>query len=265
MLGHRFYILLFVSKQCLSEVTLGGDGAGSLFLAYSDSDSLRVTSLGIPGLEGTYPIWAGPGGSASGRGLPQQFKEEVSPDETIAPDALYLYPNPASDLCTIRAEGFRGTLIVHAYTAGGTHLGIVASLFGSRFQSTGVVEQVWNVSRLAPGIYHLVVEQLDSSHLTNQKNTIIVQTMTDDFKTTLINQFHQLIAHLTLSWEKIPENEIDYLSISSPNNLRIVMSKFEISTLKNLVIISENLTELSLLVLMGNIKLDISKYFEKIG
>jgi GTPase SAR1 family protein len=102
-------------------------------------------------------------------------------------------------------------------------------------------------------------------YITNQKNTIIVQTMTNDFKTTLINQFHQLIAHLTLSWEKIPENEIDYLSISSPNNLRIVMSKFGISTLKNLVIISENLTELSLLVLMGNIKLDISKYFEKIG
>ncbi len=164
--------------QPVSAVTLGGDGAGSLFLAYSDSDSLRVTSLGIPGLEGTYPIWAGPGGSASGRGLPQQFKEEVSPDETIAPDALYLYPNPASDLCTIRAEGFRGTLIVHAYTAGGTHLGIVARLFGSSFQSTGVVEQVWNVSRLAPGIYHLVVEQLDLSHLTNQRNIIARHRLT---------------------------------------------------------------------------------------
>jgi len=147
----------------VSAVTLGGGGSEPLYLLYSDSDSLRVASADVYGLDGAGPIWAGPGGSASGRGIPLQFKEEVSPDETDAPDALYLYPNPARDLCTIRAEGFQGELVVHGYTAGGTHLGVVARLWGGRVQSAGVVEQVWDVSRLAPGVYHLVVEQLDRS------------------------------------------------------------------------------------------------------
>jgi len=136
-------------SQPVSAVTMGGGGSESVRLLYSDSDSLRVTSVGLPGWDGAEPLWAGPGGSASGRGFPLQFKEDVSPDETRVPDALYLYPNPARDLCTIRAEGFQGELIVRAFTAGGTRLGVVARLAGGRTQSAGVVEEVWDVSRLA--------------------------------------------------------------------------------------------------------------------
>ena len=128
-------------------------------LLYSDPDSLRVLSLDIPGIQGAEPIWSGPGGSANGRGYSLWYREELASDETEAPDALYLYPNPARDYCTIRAEEFSGTLKVHAYTASGTNLGDVATLTGG---SRPVVEQIWDVSHLAPGLYHVVVEQMDS-------------------------------------------------------------------------------------------------------
>jgi len=155
----------------ISAVTLGGGGSEPLRLIYSESDSLRFVTLGIFGLDGAEPVWAGPGGSASSRGFPLRSREEVMPDDSRAPDALYLYPNPAKDDCTIRAEGFEGELVVRAFTAGGIHLGVVARLGGST-RSAGVVEQGWEISHLAPGVYHLVVEHLDDSESTGQQLVI---------------------------------------------------------------------------------------------
>jgi len=155
----------------ISAVTLGGGGSEPLRLIYSEADSLRFVTLGIFGLDGAEPVWAGPGGSASSRGFPLRSREEVMPDDSRAPDALYLYPNPAKDDCTIRAEGFEGELVVRAFTAGGIHLGVVARLGGST-RSAGVVEQGWEISHLAPGVYHLVVEHLDDSESTGQQLVI---------------------------------------------------------------------------------------------
>jgi len=104
-------------------------------------------------------------------------------------------------------------------------------------------------------------------YITNKNNNIIVQTMSNDFNAPIINQFHQLITHLTLSFEGISQNKIDHVSISSSNDLKVVVSNLGLLNfdIKNLVLISESLSQMDLIGLIGKISISISMYFEDVS
>ena len=143
-----------------SAVTLGvrDRGEGPLLL-YSDSDSLRVISLGVFGLDWSGLVWTGPAGGAGGGGW-AFYSEGQSAEPVEGLTNLYVYPNPARDHCRIRAEGLLGELLVRGFTQSGTYLGEVARLSGD---GPGVYEAEWDTSNLAPGVYFLVAELADSS------------------------------------------------------------------------------------------------------
>jgi hypothetical protein len=138
---------------CLGD---GGNDRGP-FLVYTDRDSLRVVSLGVYGLEWRGSIWSGPDGGSAGGGWGIHPSGWLTMQTEGLTD-IYLYPNPASRSCRIRAGGFDGLLSVKGFTQSGTHLGEVARLEGS---GPGVYEAEWDVSGLAPGVYFLVAELLE--------------------------------------------------------------------------------------------------------
>lgn len=136
-------------------ITLGAASPGSQpLLLIAASDSLRAVSLDYPGFSEKNPVWAGPAGGASGRGVPLQFLPFSEPQADQEPDILYVYPNPARDRCTIRLEGYPGELVLLAYTQSGTPLGEIARLRGGE----GIYETEWDTSHLAPGVYFVVAE-----------------------------------------------------------------------------------------------------------
>jgi hypothetical protein len=146
-------------RQLLREpagaITLGrGDPEENPLLLFTDSDSLYAVSLGIYGLDWKELVWKGPGSGAGGGGwVYYQDESPVQQEDDLS--KLYLYPNPARDRCTVRAEGSLGSLVVKGFTQSGTYLGEVARIEGS---GPGVYEAEVNTSGLSPGVYFLVAE-----------------------------------------------------------------------------------------------------------
>jgi len=98
--------------------------------------------------------------------------------------------------------------------------------------------------------------------ITDLNNSIVVQTMSDDFNTSIVNKTHKLIAQLTISFEDISPKDIDHLTISSPENLNIIMVNPNLSmfNIKNLICISEIDDVNRLIRLMGEIKVALNTY-----
>jgi len=134
------------------------------------ADSLQASLLSTPfHLPAQVTDWIGPQGGPEGRAWLEG--RAIDPDYGLPSLNLYVYPNPARDRCTIRIEGLRGRVRVHAFTRSGTNLGLVADLV-SPIWAAG--EAVWDVSRLAPGVYFLVGEhELDGS-VRRVRTTVLV-------------------------------------------------------------------------------------------
>jgi len=98
--------------------------------------------------------------------------------------------------------------------------------------------------------------------ITNQHNSIIVQTMSTDFNTALINQSHKLIAQLTQSFEDMSESEINHVIISSPNELNIILVNLNLKkfNVKNLICITEGINVNKLIILGGQIRARLNRY-----
>jgi len=98
--------------------------------------------------------------------------------------------------------------------------------------------------------------------ITDHNNSIIIQSMSKDFNTILINHAHKLIAQLNQSFEDMAESKIDHLIISSSNGLNIIMINlnFPRYNLKDLICTSENLSSDKLILLAGELKSELSKY-----
>jgi len=98
--------------------------------------------------------------------------------------------------------------------------------------------------------------------VTDQNNSIIVQTMSNDFNTTLINHSHKLIVQLNQTFEDMSENQIDHLIISSANDLNIIMNNLNLKkfNIKNLICISEILSANKLIFLVGQIRTELNRY-----
>lgn len=98
--------------------------------------------------------------------------------------------------------------------------------------------------------------------ITNQHNSIIVQTMSTDFNTTLINHSHKLIAQLTQTFEDMSESEINHVIISSPNELNIIMVNLNLKkfNVKNLICITDGINANKLIALGGQIRARLNRY-----
>jgi len=102
--------------------------------------------------------------------------------------------------------------------------------------------------------------------ITNNNNSIIIQSMSKDFFTILINHVHKLIAQISQSFENLEESKIDHLMISSSNGLNIIMINlnFPRYNLKDLICTSENLSSDKLISLAGELRNELSKYLNLI-
>jgi len=99
--------------------------------------------------------------------------------------------------------------------------------------------------------------------ITNKHHAIIIQTMSSDFNTLLINHTHNMIAQITQSFENMSQsNDIEHLIISGSDSLNIIMNNLNLSKFKlnNLVIISETLSANRLIFLAGKIRGKLNSY-----
>ncbi len=99
--------------------------------------------------------------------------------------------------------------------------------------------------------------------VTNNNNSIVVQTMTSNFNPRLLNYSHNLAVQLTKSFEQITDHDkLEHVIISSVNNLNIIMKYLQITQydLKNIILISQSLSANRLILLIGKIKLIFNQY-----
>jgi hypothetical protein len=98
--------------------------------------------------------------------------------------------------------------------------------------------------------------------MTDQNNSIIVQTMTSDFNTSYINHSHKLIAQLNQTFEDMSTNQINHVIISSTNELNVIMINLGLKkfNLKNLICISESYRANKLILLGGQIRAALNRY-----
>lgn len=96
----------------------------------------------------------------------------------------------------------------------------------------------------------------------DKNNSIIVQTMTKDFNTLIINHFHKLIVQLNQTFEDISKSEIDHLILSSSKGANIIMDNLRLFkfNIKYLIGISESLGTNKLILLASQIRLDLNNY-----
>ena len=112
----------------------------------------------------------------------------------------------------------------------------------------------------------LIKKTLDSSlidlpkslvFVTNQNDSIIVQTMSKDFNTTIINHSHKLVTQISKTFEDMALNsQIEHLILSSPQSFNLIMVNlnYQEFDLKNLICISESLSSNKLISLSIQIK-----------
>ena len=99
--------------------------------------------------------------------------------------------------------------------------------------------------------------------VTNNNNSIVVQTMTKDFNPSFLNYSHNLSIQLTKAFEKIAKHdELEHVIISSSNNFNIIMKNLQITKydLKNIILISQSLSANRLILLIGKIRLIFNQY-----
>ncbi|MGB5913165.1 MAG: ADP-ribosylation factor-like protein [Promethearchaeia archaeon] len=100
--------------------------------------------------------------------------------------------------------------------------------------------------------------------ISNLSNSIIVQTMSQDFNTVMINHTHKLIGLVTQTFEDMANTgNIDHLILSSYNNFNIIMNDINLSKfgLKYLICISETLTANKLILIIGQIRSKLKDFY----
>ena len=100
--------------------------------------------------------------------------------------------------------------------------------------------------------------------ITNLQDSIIVQSMTQDFNTSIINHSHKLVAEINQNFEEMShEGRIDHLILSSEDNFNIILNNLNMSKfgLKYLIVLSESLSANKLILLIGQVRLKIKNYY----
>ncbi|MFX1311372.1 MAG: ADP-ribosylation factor-like protein [Promethearchaeota archaeon] len=99
--------------------------------------------------------------------------------------------------------------------------------------------------------------------ITNLNDNIIVQSISHDFNTTIINHSHNLITQLNKTFENMVKNDqIEHLILSSLN-INIIMNSLNYQKfgLKNLICFSETLSANKLIWIIGQIRLKLKKIY----
>lgn len=99
--------------------------------------------------------------------------------------------------------------------------------------------------------------------LTDLNDSIIVQSMTNDFDTLLINHSHKLITQIIKTFELMAKKEnVNHVIISSLSDLNIILNNVRFTSfgLKNLICISESLSANKLIWTVGDIKQKFREY-----
>jgi len=104
--------------------------------------------------------------------------------------------------------------------------------------------------------------------LTNQNDSIIVQTMSKDFNTRIINHSHKLVTQLNKTFDDMALNsKIEHLILSSSNSFNLIMNNlnYQKFDLKNLICLSESLSSNKLIWLIGQVRLKLKDlyFFDK--
>jgi hypothetical protein len=99
--------------------------------------------------------------------------------------------------------------------------------------------------------------------ITNLNDSIIVQSMSKDFNTIIINHSHKLITQLNKTFENmVTTDKIDHLILSS-SNFNIIMNNlnYQKFSLKNLICLSETLSANKLIWIIGQIRLKLKNIY----
>ena len=99
--------------------------------------------------------------------------------------------------------------------------------------------------------------------ITNLNDSIIVQSMSNDFNTIIINHSHKLITQLNKTFENmVTTDKIDHLILSS-SNFNIIMNNlnYQKFSLKNLICLSETLSANKLIWIIGQIRLKLKNIY----
>ncbi len=99
--------------------------------------------------------------------------------------------------------------------------------------------------------------------ITNLNDSIVVQSMSKDFNTLIINHSHKLITQLNKTFENIARNEkIEHLILSS-SNINIIMNSlnYQKFSLKNLICFSETLSANKLIWTIGQIRVKLKNIY----
>lgn len=100
--------------------------------------------------------------------------------------------------------------------------------------------------------------------ITNLQDSIIIQTMTQDFDTQMINHSHKLIGEINQNFEEMSqEGRIDHMILSSEENFNIILNNLKMSKfgLKYLIVLSESISANKLILLVGQIRLKIKDFY----
>jgi hypothetical protein len=99
--------------------------------------------------------------------------------------------------------------------------------------------------------------------ITNLNDSIVVQSMSKDFNTLMINHSHNLITQLNTTFENMVKNDkIEHLILSS-SKLNIIMKclNYQNIKLKNLICLSERLSANKLIWITGQIQLKLKNIY----
>ena len=99
--------------------------------------------------------------------------------------------------------------------------------------------------------------------LTDINDRIILQSMTKDFDTLLINHSHKLVTQIIKTFESMAKKDnVNHVIISSLSDLNIILNNIRFTSfgLKNLICISENLSANKLIWIVGQIKQKFRDY-----
>ena len=126
-------------------------------------------------------------------------------------------------------------------------------------------------NRILKKILDIMVKEYSKTmfFITNLSDNIVVQSMSHDFKTDIINHSHKLITQLNKTFENmVKDDKIEHLILSSLK-INIIMNsvnyqKFE---LKNVICFSETLSANKLIWIIGQIRMKLKEiyYLKKIG
>lgn len=102
------------------------------------------------------------------------------------------------------------------------------------------------------------------AYITNENDSIILQTMSKDFNTKLINRTHRIITQLNHSFQEMVENDnVDHIIISGSKSMNIILTYLNLIkfNIKNLILVSESLSPDKLISLVDKIRSKFINYY----